>query len=275
MKNYRIVASDLDGTLLNNRAEVSSENLEAIKKLSEKDIYFVPATGRTFAEIPAELRNNPDIRYYIYSNGAVVYDKQTKNKILNCISNNIRREILDVLYSCDSHITFRHDGQCFVDALSQSEEDFEHYNIIEAHRVVVRDYAVYLDDFKKKSYLLDNVEVFSAFFHNMDEKNACKNYFEKMGNLRVVEAAEYNLEIININAGKGNALHTLADLLDVNYSDTISIGDSDNDSGITISAGLGLAVSNACDSLKKTADEIICSNEEHVVHYILSHYFNG
>lgn len=39
-------------------------------------------------------------------------------------------------------------------------------------------------------------------------------------------------------------------------------------------AGLGLAVSNSCESLKKAADEIICSNEEHVIDYVLNHYFS-
>lgn len=140
--------------------------------------------------------------------------------------------------------------------------------------VVVRSYAVCLDDLKKISYSRENVEVFSVFFHNLDDKIACKNYFAQMGSLRVVEASEYNLEIININAGKGNALHSLADMLDVSYSDTISIGDSDNDSSIVQAAGLGFAVSNACSSLKKLANEVICSNEEHVILYVLSHYFS-
>ena len=274
MKSYKIVASDLDGTLLDNRAEISHENLEAIKELLKRDVFFVPSTGRTFSEIPEALRNNPDIRYVIYSNGAVVFDKQTGKRILNCIPKRICREILDVLNTYETHITFRYDGQCFVDATLQSEEDFEYYNIIEAHRVVVRNYAVYMDDFKKISYSRDNVEVFSVFFHNLDDKIACKNYFTQMGSLRVVEASEYNLEIININAGKGNALHSLADMLGVSYSDTISIGDSDNDSSIIQAAGLGLAVSNACSSLKELANEIICSNEEHVIRYVLSHYFS-
>lgn len=272
MRNYKIVASDLDGTLLNNQAKISRENLDAIKALSQKGAYFVPSTGRTFSEIPEELRDNADIRYAIYSNGAVVFDKCTGERILNCISNSVCREILDVLNTYETHITVRYDGQCFVDAQYRSEEEFDYYNIIEAHRVVVRDFAVFLNDFKDFTYSLDNVEVFSAFFRNMEDKLACADYFRKMGSLRVVEVSEYNLEIININAGKGNALHSLADKLGVDYSDTISIGDSDNDSSITQAAGLGLAVSNACDSLKEVADEIICSNEEHVVRYVLSHY---
>ena len=89
----------------------------------------------------------------------------------------------------------------------------------------------------------------------------------------MVEASEYNIEIMNIEAGKGNALYALCDLLGVDYEDTISMGDSDNDSSVTKAAGLGLAMANAVDSLKAIADEIICSNEEHGVEYVLNHYF--
>ena len=68
-------------------------------------------------------------------------------------------------------------------------------------------------------------------------------------------------------------MHSLADMLGVAHGDTISIGDSDNDASIVEAAGLGLAVSNACDSLKAVADEEICSNEEHAIAYVLTHYF--
>ncbi|MBO5452570.1 MAG: Cof-type HAD-IIB family hydrolase [Clostridia bacterium] len=274
MNTYKIVASDLDGTLLNSNSKISEINLDAIKQLSECGAFFVPSTGRTFSEIPQELRDNPDVRYVIHSNGAVVYDKQTGNKILNCIPNNICKEILDTLSKYETHITFRLDGKCFVDAQFQNEEAFKYYNVCKEHIDVVRNYAVHLENFKDFSYKADNVEVFSAFFHSYEEKLECRKQFEKNSNLRVVEATEYNLEVVNTKAGKGNALYALADLLGIDYSDTISAGDSNNDLTITQAAGLGLAVSNACDSLKEVADEIICSNDEHIVSYILNHYFS-
>lgn len=272
--SYKIVASDLDGTLLNSRSKVSNENLLAISELTKKGVYFVPSTGRTFSEIPVELKNNPDIRYVIHSNGAVVFDKLTQKRIMNCISNADGRYILDVLASCDSHITIRQNGECFVDTAMQTKQLWDYYNLCEAHRVVVRDYAAHLPEFEKFSSSADNVEVFSAFFHSYDEKIACKKQLAQNTRFRVVEADEYNLEIINANAGKGNALYALADMLGVNYADTIAIGDSDNDNSIVQASGLGLAVSNATNSLKAVADEIISSNDEHAIDYVLARYFS-
>ena len=91
--------------------------------------------------------------------------------------------------------------------------------------------------------------------------------------LRVVGADEYNLEICSASAGKGNALASLAKELGVKIESTIAMGDSDNDCSIVEAAGLGLAVSNANDALKSVADEIICSNEEHSLEFVLGKYF--
>ena len=272
-KDVKCMFFDLDGTLLNNQSEISSENMAAIYGLIEKGSYFVPSSGRTFAEIPALIRNESAIRYIIHSNGAVVLDKQTGQRILTCIPNALGREILDMLTSTQAHITIRHNGNCIVDAAFQNEQAFDYYNVIEAHRDCVLNYAIQSDNFLEYACAADQVEVFSAFFHSYDEKIACKKQLEKSGKVRIVEASEYNIEIVNIDAGKGNALHSLADMIAVDRADTVSIGDSDNDSSITQAAGLGLAVSNACDSLKAVSDQIICSNEEHAIAYVLSHFF--
>ena len=74
MYKYKLIASDLDGTLLNEQSRISRENLDAITALTEKGVYFVPSTGRTYTEIPEQITEHPSIRYFIYSNGSVIYD---------------------------------------------------------------------------------------------------------------------------------------------------------------------------------------------------------
>lgn len=272
MHHFKIITSDLDGTLLNSRSEISSENLCAIHELSKRGIHFVPSTGRTLSELPAEIIDDPAIRYVIHSNGAVVLDRQTNQRSLTCIPNETTKQILDVLNGFEAHITVRQDGNCFVDAALTDEASYDYYNVCEAHRVVLREYARHLLDFKAFSYHAENVEVISVFFHDYSQIAVCRKKIEQLGNLRVVAVDKYNLEIMNVHAGKGNALHTLADMLGVDIADTISIGDSDNDESMIQAAGMGLAVSNAWDSLKAVANGVICSNDEHVVAYVLAHY---
>ena len=274
MPNYKIIASDLDGTLLDSRSEVSHENLDAIKELSERGIFFAPSTGRTFAEIPATLRDNPDIRYYIHSNGAVVLDKQTGKRITNCISNEVGKRVIGVFNKYKIHKTYRQGGECYVDSAFQTEEMWDKYNVCVPHRVVVDAFSVYLDDFEERMLAADEVEVYSIFFEDLAEKQKCKEELAEIEEIAIAEVSEHNIEIFSRTAGKGSALLSLADMLDVPHSETMSLGDSDNDRSITLAAGLGLAMSNACESLKTLADGIICSNDEHVVRYVINKYFS-
>lgn len=267
-----MVCSDLDGTLLNNKSDISTENLLAIEQLAKRGIYFVPSTGRAFSELPAKIKNSPAIRYMICSNGAMVMDRKTNLNRLTCMSNQTVCKIFAILHDYQTHISVRQGGNCVADAAYQDEKWLDHYNVCQAHRDVLRDYAVFRSDFAEFCAKTDEVEVISVFLPSDAELVDCRKRIDQIGGLRITSVSEGNLEIMNIKAGKGNALRDLANMLGIDPQDTISIGDSDNDSSITEAAGLGLAVSNACDGLKAIADEIICSNEEHAIAYVLAHY---
>jgi len=270
--SYRIVCCDLDGTLLDNQSEISAENFRAIEEMAQKGIHFVPSTGRTYSEIPEAIRNNTDIRYIIHSNGAAVLDKKTDHRYLTCMSNETVKAILDILADYEGHITLRHGGNSYVDSEFVQDSHFEYYNLSREHRIVVHTCSQALSNFREFIRNAEDVEVISVFFHSREELSACRERLERSAGLRVAAAAEYNLEIMNAHAGKGNALYTLADMLDIDRAATIAMGDSNNDESIVRAAGLGLAVSNACESLKAAADAVICSNEEHAVEYVLHRY---
>ena len=73
MTEYKLIASDLDGTLLKNDMTVSPENEAALAEFNKLGIDFVATSGRTFYEIPECVRENPSIRYVTYSNGTAVF----------------------------------------------------------------------------------------------------------------------------------------------------------------------------------------------------------
>ena len=75
--NYRLIAFDLDGTLLDSEKRIPAENIAALRRAAEKGAYIVPATGRILGGIPEELSALPFIRYYVCINGAAVMDAQT------------------------------------------------------------------------------------------------------------------------------------------------------------------------------------------------------
>lgn len=273
MLKYRIIASDLDGTLLNNAGVISPGNLAAIRELTAMGVHFVPASGRGFSEMPEQIRSCPDIRYVIHSNGAAILDRQTGERILCCLPRKLSVEVLDIVNEYDVHITLRQGGECYMDAYEQGEEKYKCYHVGKAHARITRDYGIHRKDFHEFSRTLDNVELYAVHFRDHAERIACRDRLRATGKLLVAEANLYSLEISAVGASKGSALLRLADKLGFDHAATIGMGDSDNDTAMIKAAGLGLAMDNACESLKKIADEVICANEEDAVAYVLSHYF--
>ena len=74
MHKIRLIALDLDGTLLNSDKELTTENSEALEKAAEAGIEIVPATGRFYRGMPKVIRDLPYVNYVITVNGALVYD---------------------------------------------------------------------------------------------------------------------------------------------------------------------------------------------------------
>ena len=273
MKKYKIIACDLDGTLLNSKSQISDENLEAIENLADKGVFFVPASGRTISEIPKELINNEKVRYVIASNGAVVFDKKTNNKILQCISKEKLLKIYDYLVEYGAYISFRYDGRVFAVENQQSDEALNYLNVCGPHRECMKN-AILKEDMRKFLSQIDYVEVFAVFFHTDEDKENCKEKILALGDLKIVDAWDYNIEIFNIKTGKGEALESLAQSIGVDIADTIAVGDSENDATMIEKAGLGLAMANGKEHIKSIANEVICDNDSHAIDYILKEYFD-
>ena len=276
MKNnrkYKIVASDLDGTLLNKEQIVSEENHSAISEMSRLGVEFVPTTGRAMNEIDPSLINSPDIRYIITSDGAVVYDISTKKPILTrYVSKDDVCFVLETLRPYNVFIVVHEGGKTYFDKNKYNPEFLSKCGIDEYFGFIISQHAEALEDFE--SYLLssDVMEMIALFFELNDGASSCKQIFEDSGRLCTAHSNANYLEVYSSDAGKGKTLVAFANMLGVDIADVIAIGDSKNDSSMIEVAGLGLAVANACDALKKLADETICDNSEHIAKYVLDNY---
>lgn len=274
MNPILLLASDLDGTLFNSRSEISRENLAAIHELTERGVHFVPSTGRTLGELPAELLENSDIRYIIHSNGAVIFDKQTKGRICNGVKNELLPFVFSVLSRFQLHLTIRYAGKTYFDAAKNTPEDFQFYNLCKEHIAILKTHAIAKENFVAWASTLDDIEQITSFFHDADEMKEAMRLLSAEPRLRVAISADYNVEVFSSEAGKGKALLHLADLLEIPHQSTAAVGDSGNDLTIIRAAGTGFAVSNSCKELMAAADTVICSNDEHAIRYILTHYFS-
>lgn len=269
-KHQIVIASDLDGTLLGSDTNISKENLDAIKRLNEKGIKIAVLTGRTFYEIPAELRSCGYIDYFVYSNGAGIDNSNKETFYYNTIEKSTARRIFDILNSYETFIELYSNKTPFVDKEKFSEKYFEYYKID-------RDFIPEMYKSRKAisnlSEIIDsdlyNIEMFDVFFRNNDERKECYNRIcDEFDNMEITSSMSNNLEIMNKGINKGTGLLRLCRAAGYNLADVIVIGDSKNDITAFNAANKCYAVSNACDEIKAMANKIICSNDENIMCYM-------
>ena len=272
-KKYKIVASDLDGTLLGKNQQISTENLAAIKKMCSLGVEFVPTTGRALSEIPQQLIELDEVRYIITSDGAAVWDKSQGKMILtHYISKENVKFIFDTVDSNNSFSLIHQDGDNYYEVKKYNSAFLDKCRVGQGFRNVINACALEindLDDFLTRS---NEIEMICLFFASDEELSECKRIFAGSDRLCVAQSDASNLEIYSSAAGKGNTLAAFAASLGVELSEVIAVGDSDNDITLLQTAGLGLAMENASDELKAIANKVICNNSEHCARYILENY---
>ncbi len=272
MGRYKLVAFDLDGTLLKNDQTLSEENAAAITEMTRRGVHFAISTGRTYGEILPRLQQDPNIRFVIHSDGAVIYDKKENVRHTCCFSGELQKLVLDTLFGCESWFTIRYNGVSYYDGQRCSDADYDHHRITPYYRQLVRSCNVPKKDFRAFCYGMEQIEQITVFFHSDPELEAAEKAFLHTGLLDCSCSSPNSFEVYHAGAGKGNALWKLAALLGVGRDETIAVGDTTNDASIIKAAALGLATGNAMQGLKDIADEVICSNEEHAAAYVLDHY---
>ena len=274
--HYKLIAFDLDCTLLNKDMTLSEENSRALLELAARGVTVLPNSGRTLTEMPDFIREHPAFRYLIHSDGAVIYDKQTDTRYCECIPRETLDKILPLLKAHHTLITYRTEGVSYVDAKHFNNESLAYYQMGHYYRDFLYETNRPLEQFDAFCDARPECEMMCVFFHDDRSLEACREALLALGDLIVASSAPHNLEIFSAKAGKGNALLRLADLLGVDRAETVAVGDSENDMDMIRRAGLGLAMKNARTLLKNTADAVLdCANDEHVAQFLLKTYYTA
>lgn len=266
----KIIAVDLDGTLLNSSSDISDENLNAIKSLSKKGIKTAVLTGRTFYEIPLKVRTCESIDYFVFSNGAGINQRIKGTKSCSPIAKDSAVAVYNILrdYTCFTEIYSN--SFPFVNDSEFNDKSFKFYNIDENFIPVMKETRKSIENIE--AILYDNsyrIEMFDIFFKYESEREECRNrLLQMLDDIEITSSMSNNLEITGKGINKGYGLKNLCEITDTDINDVIVIGDSRNDISAFEAAGTSFAVSNACSELKELADKIICSNDENIMCYI-------
>lgn len=274
MMDIRLIALDMDGTLLNDQKELSPGNRAALESCICHGIAIVPATGRPSAGLPAELRTMAGVRYAILTNGARVEDLQEKKIISQeLIHWELAYEILEML----SHYPVAYDP--YINGRGKMEARFrnhlDQYGLSPAMQKLVLGSRDEVEDelalVKAWKAPVEKINVFTT------DQKLRMGLWEKLNqyqDLVVTSSLEYNLEINAVTATKGNALMQLAAHLGLEREQTMAMGDGSNDISMVASAGIGVAMANGMDIVKQNADYITLSNEEDGVAAAIQHFLH-
>ncbi len=276
MPDYRIIALDLDGTLLNSAKELSPRNLAALERAAEAGIEIVPTTGRFYGGMPEVIRALPFIRYVITINGAEVKDLKTGEVIYKAeipvdraVDIMTMLDSLPVIYDCYmGSAGYMTESQ---KALVDSTVDNPHYRkMIHELRQNVPELKEFI---RSKGRGIQKIQFFTR--NSAVRMDMLTNLDKRIPGLSVSSAEPQNVEINDLHANKGEALAALARRLGLPISATMSFGDGLNDLSMLSAAGLGVAMANACEEAKASADVLtdFC-DEDGVAKAIEKYCFN-
>lgn len=265
----KLIALDLDGTLLNSKKLITDRTIRALRLCADNGILIVPATGRTEGGIPSDLKNLTGVHYAITTNGAVVYDLLEKEVILKQgIFWETAVEIIDLLKKWpvmyDAYVRGR--GKCerrFLERLEVYGMVEEVCRLIRATRDEVSDLQDYI---QQERCFVDKINI---MFEDRTCKAAVRRELEQSKKVLVTSSMPGNLELNARGVTKGSGLAFLQKHLHLKREEIMAFGDGENDLPMLLEAGTGVAMSNGTSYLKEKADIVAASNDEDGVADIL------
>jgi len=262
----KLIASDMDGTLLNSDHKIPNENVELINFAQKNGIQFVVATGRAYYEALPAL-NDENIKCDVISfNGGIIYDKN--GNIINITPMKLKDlyytieilkslEISYQLYTKNTIYTnsIETDITAYIDLIrANGEEPNEQHLRREAKNRLALGHITEVDNIELYLNQEDNPAIKVIGISNDLEK--LKHGTELLSgneNISVTSSGANNVEIMDKKATKGEALKIVADIHDINLKNAIAIGDNLNDQAMLDIVEYSIAMKNGNKELQNNA----------------------
>ncbi len=263
MIDCKIIALDLDGTVLQEGGWLSEATKRAIELAISAGYHVVPTTGRTLSEIPDEIRAIPGIRFAIVSNGASVMDLENDEEIFSdLIPLSVAKEVFDVLYS--HNIVF----QAYSEGVSFGDERYMK-EIVSYFGAGGMNYSWLAERIRFVNHLPSyfekadrHVEKIAINRVTPEEYDILQKTFAEVPSITVTSSDSRNMEINSVTANKGAALMQLCTGLGIPPEQSMAIGDGNNDIEMLAAAGFSVAMGNAAPGAKQVASYVTVSNND-------------
>lgn len=279
---YKLVAIDLDGTLLNPYGEVSEETKETIKMVKNKGVEVVIASGRPIDSIKTIAKEIESDKYFISGNGAILYD--VKNDEILYENTLKKSKVLDIIKICEENSIYYNiytekeiiaKGLNFnvlyyyKENLNKDEDNKTHINIIEN----IYDYISQREEkILKITICDDNQTIFNSIMRKLKEINDIEILEVSHMSRKIIRQGTeevpieyFYTEISAKNVDKWNAIEQLAQELNIKNEEIIAIGDNINDKKMIQNAGMGIAMEGSTNEIIQIANYVTDNNSENGV----------
>ena len=262
----KLIASDMDGTLLNSNHKIPQNNIELIKFAQKNGIEFVVATGRAYYEALPAL-NDENIKCDVISfNGGIIYDKN--GNIINITPMKLKDlyytieilKSLDISYQLYTKNTIytksiETDITAYIDLIrANGEEPNEQHLRQEAKNRLALGHITEVDNIELYLNQEDNPAIkVIGISNDLEKLKHATELLSGNDNISVTSSGANNVEIMDKKATKGEALKIVADIHDINLKNAIAIGDNLNDQAMLDIVEYSIAMKNGNKDLQKTA----------------------
>ncbi|MDR3597764.1 Cof-type HAD-IIB family hydrolase [Clostridium sp.] len=228
---YKLICIDMDGTLLNSKHKISDISKKTLIKAHDMGVHIVITTGRTYVDAEAYSDSMGLKSPIIAFTGAVIKEKYGENVIhKSIIDEQMCKELLEI---------------------------FKKYNVKPIFNSL---FKVYCGDLKIKIGMW-YLKIRGFLNRNKKKINYLRKELEKVEGIEITSSSKYNIEITKKGTSKGKAIEILADHYNINKEEVIAIGDSENDISAIEFAGMGIAMGNASEEVKKKSNFVTDTND--------------
>ena len=264
---YKMIVLDLDGTLTNNKKEITPRTKQALMQAQDAGVHVVLASGRpTYGIVPLaeELKLKDNSGYILAFNGGKIIDC-ANNEVL--FEQKLDEQLVPILFQEAKKtgmeiLTYQGEG---IAATNKDDEYVQHEAFI--NKMPVMQY----DDFLNQLvYPINKCLIVGdpTPLHELELRLAK----ELEGKMDVYRSADFFLECVPLGIDKARALDRLISSLGISREEVIACGDGYNDLSMIRFAGLGVAMANAAEDIQSEADFVTLSNEEDGVAHVIEHF---
>ena len=266
MLKYKLIATDLDGTLLDDKKTISQRTKDAIAEYQRQGGVFTIATGRKEASAKRFAEEIQVTAPIVAFNGAKVVDFIKGTTLRESfLDSELAVKSFTALHAIEKDMVVYSDDMPFISNITPTLKRY--MNRVDITMQVIKDANVLLNHPITKILIIDPSQEFDRML-----KIVSPIFGEK---LNAVSSDDEYLELLPIGVSKGSGLEEIAGILGIPMAETIAIGDHFNDISMIQAAGLGVAVENAREEVLLAADYITADNNHEGVALLLEKVLSG